>query len=46
MFATTVTASTGSCISGGAGYTYWAYSSNWADIDGQRIEFNSGNWDG
>lgn len=34
------------CIDNGAGYTYWAYSENWADIDGQHIEFNSGNWDG
>ncbi|HET9383242.1 MAG TPA: hypothetical protein VFP69_20760 [Streptomyces sp.] len=34
------------CISNGAGYTYWAYSENWADIDGQHISFNSGNWNG
>lgn len=34
------------CVSMGSGYTYWAYSENWADVDGQRISFNSGNWNG
>ncbi len=46
VFASTVTATADTCISGGAGYTYWAYSENWADIDGQRVEFNSGNYNG
>jgi len=35
-----------SCIDMGAGYTYWAYSSNWASVNGEYVSFNSGNWNG
>lgn len=41
-----VMATTRSCIDEGAGYTYWAYSTNWATVNGEYISFDSHNWNG
>ncbi len=41
-----VMATSYSCIDEGAGYTYWAYSTNWANVNGDYVSFDSGNWNG